>query len=149
VSIFSHFAKAMVDQQRGKIHVYPNGYEFGDKGATNGQGVFLKAIPDADGRMVSLTLGLRTAGNCPVAPGTYPKIKTRYSVPMKVCRLCQHHLSRRPGQPYPCCGVLRQLALNGPSPAEQVQQVIDKAAENVAAVMGNRPAPGADGEAVP
>jgi len=59
--------------------------------------------------------------------GDYPVTDRGAWVPMKVCRKCPHHLKRRRGQPYPCCTILRDIARKGPSPAEQVNDLLGRA----------------------
>lgn len=122
MNFIKQMAKDMAAGYQGKLNVYPNGFKFSDKGATNISGVFFKARPSFDGRMTSLSLGVRTVNGCPEPPpGDYPQNdRRRFFVPLSECRKCPHHIKRRRGQPYPCCAVLRKLAQAGPTPVEKM-----------------------------
>ena len=139
MNIFNQMAKHLAESANGKIVVYPNGYEFSDKGTTNSSGVYLKPTESASGQLISLSLGVRTASNCPLPPGKFPQNKKRpglFWVPMKDCRKCPHHLKRRRGQPYPCCAVIRRLKASGPSPAEKMQEMLAGAVEKAKEIIG-------------
>ena len=137
-SIFNVFAKSLLDAQKGKINIYPNGWAFGNKGTTNAQGVYCKSHVSKDGRPVSLTLGVRSTSNCPQPPSEeYPQLaRGGFSVPMKVCRKCPNHISRRRRQPFPCCGLLRERAAKGPSPIEVMAGALNKAAQKAKEMLG-------------
>lgn len=138
LGLFKQMARDMKAGWDGRINVYPNGFKFSADGCANAQGVHFKAKPDASGRMISLSLNVRTANGCPQPPpGDWPQNNFgRYWVPLKECRKCPHHIKRRRGQPYPCCDVLRQLARAGPTPAEKFASVFEKAAEKVKEIVG-------------
>jgi hypothetical protein len=97
MNIFKQMARDMAAGYAGKINIYPNGFKFSDDGTTNAQGVWLKPSRSADGRLISLSLGVKTANGCPEPPpGDFPQNdRGRYWVPMKVCRKCPHHIKRR------------------------------------------------------
>ncbi len=135
-NIFSYFAKSITEGHNGKLNIFPNGFEFRDGGTTNAQGVWLKPSRSADGRLISLSLNVRTVNGCPQPPSDYPQNdRGRYWVPLKECRKCPHHVKRARRQPYPCCAVLRKLAREGPSPAQQVADVLTKAVEKTKELM--------------
>lgn len=137
MNFLKQMARDMAAGYAGRINVFPNGYKFSDDGCTNAQGVWFKPRRSADGRLVSLSLGVKTANGCPEPPvGDFPKNdRGRCWVPMKFCRKCPHHIARRRGQPYPCCAVLRKMAQAGPTPAAQVADLMDKAVEKTRELM--------------
>jgi hypothetical protein len=136
VNPFNVFAKALVASYHGRIRTCPNGYEFGDGGTTNCNGVHFKSRPDKSGRMIRSKLNvLHTYGRCPQPPGDYPVTDRGAWVPMTVCRKCPNHIKRRRRQPYPCCKVLRENAQKGPTPIEQFEKVVQGVVEKTKEVI--------------
>ena len=135
MNIFNQIAKSLIESAHGRIRTMSNGFSFSDAGTTNAQGVHIKACESKDGRMMSLSLGVLTASNCPKPPADYPEGSGGFKVPMKVCRKCPHHIKRHRRQPYPCCAVLREIRAKGPSPIEQFGAIMKSAKEKAAEIM--------------
>lgn len=98
-SIFEQMRPWMDRMAIGKIDVHPLGYVFSDSGYTNPQGVVFKSFSDDNGKTVSLKKCRSVS--CPDrSKGGFPVVRGRASIPLKTCKLCDHHSKG-------CCSLLK------------------------------------------
>lgn len=107
-NIFKLWGDALRDQANGKIKT-GRVVVFGDEGYTTPDGRHFPSTPDLNGRLVTMSKKLKISAHCPNAEfeGKYPKRSTGYSVPIAVCRKCEHRL---PGN---CCAINKQMHREG------------------------------------